>query len=423
MATKAPKRHRRVAGALALCLATTCAGQAAEIPRALPEAHGMSAERLERLRDALDRLVEDGEFPGLSALIARRGAVVFEHVTGLLDLEAGTELASDSLLRVYSMTKPITSVAALMLVEDGRLLLDEPLTRHFPEWEGMTALDDAGQVAPVTSPITARQLLMHTSGLSYGYYGNAIIDRLYRQAGLIDDWDYLVRDTRELVQKMARLPLLFQPGARWHYGFSTDVLGHLVERVSGESLNEFLHDRLFRPLRMNDAYFDVPPEVVERFGTNHIKGDDGRFIVQDSPGEDPEFIGVTFISGGGGLVMTIENYLRFCLMMANGGELGGERVLSPTTVRLMTSNLLPDGQRTDAGHGFGLGFAVVPHGAGRKALTPGSHYWGGAAGTFFWIDPSEHLIGVFMPQRIGTPGWIQQTLQNLTYAAITASYR
>ena len=435
MATKAPRRDdgaatprragacRRFTGAaLALCLAAWVA-QGAEVPRALPESHGMSAERLDRVRAEMDRLVESGEFPGMSALIARRGAVVFEHVTGLLDLEAGTELASDSLLRIYSMTKPITSVAALMLVEDGKLLLDAPVTQFFPEWEGMTALTASGQVAPVAAPVTARQLLMHTSGLSYGYYGNAIVDRLYRQARLIDDWDYLVRDTRELVEKMADLPLLFQPGERWHYGFSSDVLGHLVERVSGTPLDRFMQDRLFRPLGMNDAYFDVPPEVVERFGTNHIMGENGRLIVQDGPGEDPEFIGVTFLSGGGGLVMTVENYLRFCLMMANGGELDGARVLSPTTVALMTSNLLPAGQTTDAGDGFGLGFAVAPAGANQGILTPGSYYWGGAAGTFFWIDPAEQLIGVFMPQRIGTPSWIQETLTNLTYAAITASYR
>ena len=425
MATKSIQAHRgrRLAHAgLMLCLAVGAA-QAAPVPRALPAAHGMSAERLEDVRAELNRLVEAGEFPGISALIARRGAVVFEHVTGLLDVEAGTELAADSLLRIYSMTKPITSVAALILVEDGKLLLDAPVTQFFPEWDGMTALAEGGRTVPVASPVTARHLLMHTSGLSYGYYGDAIVDRLYRQAGLIDDWDYLVRDTRELVAKMADIPLLFQPGERWHYGFSSDVLGHLVERVSGAPLDRFMQDRLFRPLGMKDAYFDVPPEVVQRLGTNHIIGNDGEVIVQDRPGEDPEFIGVTFLSGGGGLVMTIEDYLRFCLMMANGGDLNGERVLSPTTVNLMTSNLLPAGKTTDAGHGFGLGFAVAPAGVNQGVMTPGSYYWGGAAGTFFWIDPTEQLIGVFMPQRIGTPTWIHDTLRNLTYAAVTDSYR
>ena len=421
MAT-APRSRCVALSAAALCLALGAA-QAAELPRALPAAHGLSAERLERVRAEMDRLVAAGEFPGMSALIARRGAVVFEHVTGLLDVNTGTELAADSLLRIYSMTKPITSVAAMILVEEGKLLLDAPVTRFFPEWADMQALGPTGQASAVTTPVTARHLLMHTSGLSYGYYGDAVVDRLYRQARLIDEWDYLVRDTRELVGKLAAIPLLFQPGERWHYGFSSDVLGHLVERVSGAPLDRFLRDRLFRPLGMKDAYFDVPPEVVQRFGTNHVLGEDGELIVQDSPGEDPEFIGVTFLSGGGGLVMTVENYLRFCLMMANGGELAGERVLSPTTVRLMTSDLLPAGQTTDSGHGFGLGFAVAPAGGGQTALSPGAYYWGGAAGTFFWIDPAERLIGVFMPQRIGTPEGIQPTLTNLTYAAIVDSYR
>ena len=392
------------------------------VARALPEAQGMSAERLQRVRAEMDGLVANGEFPGMSALIARRGAVVFEHATGLLDVETGSELAPDSLLRIYSMTKPVTSVAAMMLVEDGKLLLDAPVARFLPEWSAMQALD-GGRVVPAERPITARHLLMHTSGLSYGYYGDAIVDRLYRQAQLIDDWDYLTRDTRELVEKLAGIPLLFQPGSRWHYGFSSDVLGHLVERVSGQPLDRFLADRLFRPLRMDDAYFDVPPEAVARFGTNHIIGEDGKLIVQDSPGEDPEFIGVTFLSGGGGLVMTVENYLRFCQMLLNGGELDGARVLSPGTVNLMTTNLLPEGQATDAGAGFGLGFAVAPAGAGQGILTPGAYYWGGAAGTFFWIDPAEELVAVFMPQRIGTPEWIQTRLQNLVYAAIVESYR
>ena len=403
---------RSVAGA-AFALAAAGA-TAAELPRAQPADVGMSESRLAAVAAKMDELVGAGEFPGMTAIVARRGSVVFQHSTGRLDVETGAPLQHDSLLRVYSMTKPVTSVAAMLLVESGELLLDEPVTRFFPEWEGQTALVD-GEAVPVTTPVTAKHLLMHTSGLTYGYYGDTPVDRMYREAGLIDDWDYLTADTRELVAKLAAIPLLFQPGARWHYGFSSDVLGHLVERVSGMPLDAFLEERLFAPLGM-EAYFDVPPEVVHRFGTNHYVND-GDVIVQDNPRTDPEFIGITFLSGGGGLVMTAEDYLRFALMLQAGGRLGEARILSPATVAMMTADLLPDGMSA-GGAGFGLGFAIVPSGAGRDARTPGSYYWGGAAGTFFWVDPEHELVAVFMPQRIGTPGWIQQTLQNMVYAAI-----
>ena len=396
-----------------------------EMPRGNPQQAGMSPERLERVRMEMDRLVESGEFPGITGMVARRGIIVFEHTSGLLDVETGTELEPDSLFRVYSMSKQVTSVGAMMLVEEGKLLLDEPVSTFLPEWERLTVLNETGNVVPAASPVTPRHLLMHTSGLTYGYEGDTAIDRMYREAGLIDDWDYLTRDTRELVEKLADIPLLFQPGTRWHYSFSTDVLGHLIERISGMPLDRYLETRLFGPLGMSDTFFEVPPQAIQRFGTNHIVGEDGEIIVQDSPREAPEFIGVTFLSGGGGLVMTAEDYMRFCFMLLNGGVLGDSRILSPTAVELMTGNLLP--QAVDSGEGpvfgFGLGFAIAPSGIHRRTLTPGSYFWAGAAGTFFWIDPAEQLIGLFMPQRIGTPRQIQMALQNMVYAAITETAR
>ena len=403
------------AATLCLCGSMAVSILAADIPRANPETAGMSSAGLTAVAAKMDALVADGEFPGMTAIVARRGQVVFEHSTGLLDVETGAPLRSDSLLRVYSMTKPVTSVAAMMLVEDGQLELDAPVSEWFPEWAEMRVLGDGGATT-AAAPVTARHLLMHTSGLSYGYYGDTPVDRMYREARLIDDWDYLTHDTRELVEKLAGIPLLFEPGTRWHYGFSSDVLGHLVERVSGKPLDAFFAERLFGPLGMDDSYFDVPPEVVERFGTDHYVND-GEVIVQDSPREDPEFIGVTFLSGGGGLVMTAENYLRFCLMMLDGGTFNGAAILEPDTVEAMTTDQLSPELSAD-GQGFGLGFAIVPPGNKDDARSPGSYYWGGAAGTFFWIDPALELAAVFMPQRIGTPGWIQNALQELVYAAV-----
>ncbi len=398
-----------------LACSMALAGTAAELARAAPEAVGMSAEGLAQVAERMDALVADGAVPGMAAMVARGGKLVFEHHTGLLDVETGAPLQADSLLRIYSMTKPITSVAAMQLVEEGRLELDAPVARFFPEWNAMRVFAD-GEPAPVETQVTARHLLMHTSGLSYGYYGDTPVDRMYRAAGLIDDWDYLTRDTRELVAKLADIPLLFEPGTRWHYGFSTDVLGHLIERVSGQPLDAFLEERIFGPLGMADSYFDVPPEAVSRFGTNHYVRD-GKVTVQDNPRQDPEFIGVTFLSGGGGLVTTAENYMRFCLMLAGGGELHGKRVLKPETVAEMTANHLPEALAAGPNTGFGLGFAIVLEGSD-AVPSPGSYHWGGAAGTFFWIDPKADLAAVFMPQRIGSPGSIQAGLQKLVYAAV-----
>ncbi len=395
----------------AVALAGVVAAQ--ELPRTEPEAVGMSKEGLSAISTQMDRLVADGELVGMTAMIARRGQVVFEHAAGILDLETGSPMRLDSLLRVYSMTKPITSAGALMLVEEGKLDLDQPVTRLFPKWKDQTAY--AGdEIVPVDPPVTAKHLLLHTSGLSYGYTGNTPVDKAYREAGLIDDWDYLVRDTSVLVEKLADIPLLFQPNTRWHYSFSSDVLGQLIERASGQRLDHYLTEHLFRPLGMTDAYFDVPAEVLDRFGTDHEMRD-GKFVVQDSPREeDPEFMGVTFLSGGGGLVMPVESYLRFCLMVLNGGVLNETRVLQPETVALMTTDQLPEGIWPDAG--FGLGFSVVTEDGGDTPI--GSSSWGGAAGTFFWIDPGNELVAVFMPQFIGMPDAIQEKLQGLVYAAM-----
>ena len=385
---------------------------AGELPRTEPESVGMMQQGLTAVAAEMDRMVADGELVGMTAMVARRGQVVFEHATGTLDLETGAPMRLDSLIRIYSMTKPITSAAALMLVDEGKLDLDEPVTKFFPEWKDQTAYD-GDEVVPVDPPVTAKHLLLHTSGLSYGYTGNTPVDKAYRAAGLIDDWDYLVRDTDLLVKKLGDIPLLFQPGTRWHYSFSTDVLGQLVERVSGQPLDEFFDRRLSRPLGMKDVYFDVPPDVVHRFGTDH-EFKDGKFVIQDTPREDPEFIGVTFLSGGGGLVMPTESYVRFCLMILNGGTLDGTRVLEPETVALMTTDQLPPGIWPNSG--FGLGFAVVTEDGG--ATPRGSYSWGGAAGTFFWIDPGNELIAVFMPQYIGMPNSIQDKLKKLVYAAL-----
>lgn len=407
-----PRKCNAARAGLAVAALTVASASGQELPRAEPEAMAMSTQGLNAVAAEMDRLVADGEIVGMNAMIARRGRIVFEHATGILDMETNAPMRLDSLIRVYSMTKPITSAGALMLVDDGKLDLDEPVTRFFPEWEGQTAYE-GDKIVPADPPVTAKHLLLHTSGLSYGYVGDTPVDKAYRAAGLIDHWDYLVRDTNILVEKLADIPLLFQPGTRWHYSFSTDVLGQLIERISGKPLDAYLDERMFRPLGMQDTYFDVPPDVLDRFGTDH-EFKDGKFVVQDSSREDPEFIGVTFLSGGGGLVMPTESYVRFCQAILNGGELNGARILEPATVDLMTTDQLPPGIWPNSG--FGLGFAVVTEEGG--STPPGSYSWGGAAGTFFWIDPGNELVAVFMPQYIDMPNAIQEKLKGLVYAAI-----
>ena len=409
-------RMRNIAPWLLLTAAASTSG-APELPRAAPEDVGMTSAGLAALRAELDRVVAAGEWPGVTAMVARRGKVVFAHASGLLDVQTGAKARLDALMRIYSMTKPITSVAAMLLVEDGRVGLDDPVFRFFPAWKNMTVHNDDGTHTPAVHPVTVRHLLTHSAGLVYGYDGDSAVDRLYRQAGLIDDWDYLVRDTGTLVATLAGLPLAFEPGTRWRYGFSTDVLGHLVERVSGQPLDAFLRKRVFTPLGIDDAYFDVPPGQLHRFGTNHIIAKDGAVTVQDNPREDPEFIGVTFLSGGGGLVTTVEDYMRFCLMLEGNGALGDVRLLKPETVAAMTRNQLPPGVSM-GGDPFGLGFGIFGPDAEENQPSPGSYYWGGAAATFFWIDPAERIIGVFLPQRINSPNHLQDTLQRLVYEAI-----
>ena len=376
---------------------------------------GSLTKHFQELRFEMDQLVANQNVPGISAIVLQDGKIIFQHFCGLLDVESKVQLSEESLFRVYSMTKPITAVAILMLVEEGKLDLDDPVARYFPEWNQLSAYEDGQQVPAKEMKI--HHLLTHTSGLSYGYYGNTLVDKAYRDAGLIDDWDYLTKDTRELVRKLSDIPLLFHPGKRWHYGFSSDVLGHLIERVSEQRLDKFLNDRLFSPMGISDAFFDVPVSEHYRFGTNQYLGANGEWAVQDTVREDPEFVDVSFLSGGGGLVMTAESYARFALMLEQEGRIDGEQILNPETVRMMRTNALSK-DAVSKGVGYGLGVAVITESQDPNRLTPGSFYWGGAAGTFFWVDPVYSLVAVFMVQRIGTPSDIASRLQGLVYDSV-----
>lgn len=380
-----------------------------------PEDVGLSSERLRRVDAVTHDYVDRGKLPGVQVLISRRGQLVHHDCYGWTDVEAEVPVRDDTIYRIYSMTKPITSVGLMMLFEEGAFLLENPISRYLPEfaesqvWVGGTA--DAPQTRPAMRPITVHDVLTHLSGLTYGFHFQHPLDELYRRHGLGDfakEPDY---DLAEGVARMASLPLLFDPGTRWNYSMSTDVCGRLIEVMSGQPLDVFLKERILHPLGMVDTAFVAPEEDLERCSVLYIRGGDGK--LQKLAGARQMTRPPSFLSGGGGLVGTGRDYLRFAEMLLNGGELDGVRLLSPRTVAYMARNHLPGGrllnemgQSTFAevamdGTGFGLGFGTVEDAAAQQNLAnEGEFSWGGAASTAFWVDPVDELCVVFMTQLL-----------------------
>lgn len=374
----------------------------------------MDLSKLESLRTVMHGWVDSKALPNAAALVLLRGENVFEHHVGALDLELDTSVQADSLYRIYSMTKPIVAVAAMALVEQGKLSLDEPIARVLPEFSDLTVLVEDIQIP--AKPMTLRHLLSHSAGLSYGYYGDTEIDRLYRQAGLIDDWDYLVPTTHDLVVELGKLPLLFQPGERFHYSFASDVVGEIVTRASGMPLDDFLEKTLWQPLGIEDAYFDVPAHELARFGTNQYPFQNDAFPIQDTPRVDPEFRDVSFVSGGGGLVMSIHDFGKFAQSILDALAGRSSLPLEVSTIREMLTNQIDSGA-AEFQYGLGFGIRKRPDPLDKTRVIE-TYYWGGAAGTSFWIDPTYELVVVFFTQLIGTPNELVNELAISIYEAI-----
>jgi len=401
---------------LLLCLAlliSFAAGQ--ELPRAEPKEVGMSSQRLERLDAFMRRAVEDQRTAGAVSMVARRGKVVYLQAAGMMDREANKPMRTDAIFRIASMTKPVTSVAVMMLYEEGRVLLDDPVSKYIPEFKKpkVLVLDKSGQrdaKGPATVPakreITVRHLLTHTSGLTYQW--NEHLGPLYKEAGITHG---LVQDEGTLAEKMkklAGLPLLHQPGEKFEYGLSVDVLGRLVEVVSGKTLDEFFRDRIFEPLGMKDTAFFPPKEKLDRLAAVYERTAGGKLKrVSDEPIAQGSFVYSVdypyhgprrYYSGGGGLCSTAPDYMRFCQMLASGGELNGARLLSRKTVELMTSNQV--GELSMGGpQKFGLGFLILTdRGQTNLNASLGSYGWGGFFNTTFLIDPKEQMIVISMTQ-------------------------
>jgi CubicO group peptidase (beta-lactamase class C family) len=416
--------HRSIATLLMLCLATAARAYDTA-PANDPEALGFSSSRLARIAAWQQTQVDAGAFSGAVAAIARNSRVAYLQAVGFRDRAKTIPLQADAIFWIASMTKPVTSVAAMMLVEEGKLDLAAPVHQYLPELEdmmvGVETTDPAsGQsrlaLEPQKRPMTVEDLLRHTSGLVYFDHGDTAVHKLYRESGLYAKG--LARDStlKDFVSRVARLPLAHQPGEVWEYGHSADVLGRVIEVASGQPLDQFLDSRLFKPLGMVDTGFWVPPEKLARL----IDPPVGAAILPDRDVTKP----TTLFSGGGGLVSTAADYLRFCQMLLNGGELDGVRILSPATVRRMTTNSLPPdihftgGMGPSGGATFGLGFGIRSDAA--SSWVPGSigsFTWSGAWGTYFWVDPAEQLIAIQLIQVATDFDRFTRPFRNLTYGA------
>lgn len=393
---------------------------AADLGTARPESVGMSSQRLARLTAEMKSLVEQGELPGVVTMVARNGKVVHLEAAGKRELEGGAPMQKDTIFRIYSMTKPVTGVAMMILLEQGKWQLNDPVSKYIPEWADLKVakVDPAsGHVStvPPDHPMTMRELMSHSGGLSYGFFGGTAVDKQYMEQNVFDQ----AQPMQAMIDKLGKIPLLFQPGERWHYSVSVDVQGYLVEKLSGQSFPEFLQQHVFGPLKMVDTAFHVPAQKMNRFAEFYFRDKDGNTIKHPNVADYSK--PPVLPSGGGGLVSTASDYMRFSQMLLNGGVLDGQRILSPLSVKLMRTNMLPEKARTMApGTGFGLDFAVVedPAAAGGY-VGEGTYFWGGFAGTWFWIDPVYQLIVIGMIQQRGDDMPDLRALsRSLTYQAI-----
>lgn len=413
-----------------------------------PEEIGLSASRLARLDEVMRRrYVDSGRLPGLLTMVYRRGKLAHTGMSGHMDLERGKPMREDAIFRIYSMSKPITAVALMMLAEEGLIGLDDDVATHIPSWKnlgiyatGVPSIVPAGPPAFLTSPVKRPMkivdLVTHTSGLTYGFMNRTNVDRAYRHAHIAEFNAEGGLDA--MIAQLSALPLEFSPGTAWNYSVSIDVIGYLVQKLSGMGFGEFLRTRLFEPLGMADTAFWCPPEKIGRLASCYQPRNGGGLKLQDDAGKSTYAAPPSLESGGGGLVSTAHDYLRFCRMMLHGGTLDGVQILSPKTVALFSLNHLPENREladmappglfSEAGYsgiGFSIGCGVnINVAKTRLPGTLGEFFWGGAASTAFWIDPMEDLAVVFMTQVIGSDArlTLRRDLRTLVYSAMTESF-
>ena len=397
-----------------------------------PKLAGLSPERLHRITDHLTKnYVAPGKIAGCQALVARHGHVAYFQSLGNMDRERARPMGDDTIFRIYSMSKPITSVALMALYERGHFQLNDPVYKVIPEWRDhrvwVSGEGDSMETREPTQPMTFRHVLSHTGGLTYGATRHPV-DRAYRAAGIRQQPGETLRS---FVEKLARVPLRYDPGDHWMYSYSTDVCAFLVEAISGMPFDRYLQETIFDPLGMRDTAFTVAPEKAHRLAANYQRQPDKTIALIDDPERSPYLKKPTFLSGGGGLASTTADYLRFCEMLRRGGELDGTRILGRRTIELMARNHL-SGNRTLTdmaigafsetayeGIGFGLGFATTLDNVASGTLGQGDFYWGGAASTIFWVDPNEDLVVIFMTQLMPSATFnFRGQLKNIVYSSI-----
>jgi CubicO group peptidase (beta-lactamase class C family) len=416
---------------LSLCIATSAA-QARDVALAQtkPEAVGFSSERLKRLDAGMKAIVDAKQLAGITTVVARHGQVVQQMEYGYADIASGKPMQKDTIFRIYSMTKPITGVAMMMLYEEGKWKPSDPIAKYIPEFKDLkvfTGVDAEGKptlAAPNHAP-TMGELMSHTAGFTYGYFGQTPVDKMYVQANVLAS-----ESLQDFIDRMAKLPLLYQPGEGWVYSVSVDIQGYLVEKLSGKPFPDFLRERIFEPLKMSDTAFFVPESKLSRLATIYQYGSQG---LSPTPRDPNVSSAPKMPSGGGGLYSTTGDYLHFAQMLLNGGELDGTRLLAPSTVDLMRSNHVPEAvkaankygignYRMQSGMGFGYDFAIYEDPVKIGSTTgPGTFLWDGLAGTWFWIDPTNDVLFIGMIQRLpgANPGMnIEDLSRALTFQAL-----
>ena len=402
---------------------------------------GFSPERLQRAVEHLrTRYVEPQKIAGCQLVVNRRGRTVLKATLGMAELETNTPLRNDAIFRIYSMTKPITSVALMQLFEQGLFQLDDPVATVIPEWADLqvwvSGEGDAMVTEPQKRPMSFRDVLRHTSGLTYGTLLETIgapgtrhpVDDAYKALGIgITRGD----DLEGLIAKLGKVPLRYQPGEAWMYSLATDVCGALVQRISGQRLDQYFQEHIFQPLGMKDTGFFVPEDKQNRFGANYMRDENRKLKAVDFPTKSPFLREPRYFGGGGGLVGTTDDYMRFCQMLVNGGGLDGARIIGHRTIELMAANHLPGGgdlsslaiglfsETVNAGIGFGLGFASTQDQVMTGGLSSDDFYWGGAASTIFWVDPEEEMAVVFATQLMPSSTFnFRGQLKSLIYSAL-----
>lgn len=399
-----------------------------------PEELGLSGKQLDYIDQHLkNQYIDKRKIAGCSTLVARAGKVCYFRQQGLRDIERNTPMTQDTLFRIYSMSKPITSIALMQLFEQGKFALNDPVHRFIPEWKNLGVYKAGAfplfESTPCMNAMTIKDLFMHTSGLSYDFLRLTNIDYAYRKLKI--GFPYKANTLQTMIDDLAKLPLEFEPGTRWNYSVATDVLGYLIEKLSGLSLPEYFQKYIFDPLGMSDTSFSISEEKQSRFGSCYYRGANKELVLQDD-GQESAYRKRVFFSGGGGLISSMQDYWRFCEMLRNRGELDGQRIIGSRTLEYMTRNHLPDNADMSAfatgsfsetayeGVGFGLGFACKVDAAKNGNLgSEGEFFWGGAASTLFWVDPLEDLVVIFMTQFMPSATFnFRGQLQSIIYPAL-----